>query len=157
MPKIMLEGLERQSGSSYPAPFDAPCNPRNWRRIAAAGGLTQLGANLVTLPPGCWSSQRHTHTHEDELIVILQGEPTLIEDDGETQLKPGDICTHPAASPNGHHMINRTDANVVFLVCSNLHPDDKCFYPDIDMTAETGPDGKGLYRHKDGTPYPPKP
>lgn len=156
MPKLNLDTIENSSGSSYPEPFSAPCMARHWKKLGDAAGLTQICVNLVTLPPGCWASQRHWHTHEDEFVVILTGHPVLIDDSGETPLQPGDMCAHPADDKNGHHLINRTESDVVFLVCSNRVEADGCVYPDIDMTAETGPDGNGLYRHKDGTPYPPK-
>ena len=51
-------------------------------------GLRDFGVNLMTLPPGGWSSQRHWHSHEDEFVYVLEGELTLVEDDGETLLRP---------------------------------------------------------------------
>jgi uncharacterized cupin superfamily protein len=102
--------------------------------VAAAGGLTQFGANLVTMAPGAWSSQRHWHSHEDEMVVMLAGEAVLVEEDGETIMKPGDIACFPAGAPNGHHLQNRSALPCQFLAIGTDRIDiDECHYPDIDM------------------------
>ena len=88
MPKINPENTDVTIGTTYPQPLDEPCKTRMSRRLSNAGGLTQFGVNHVTLPPGCWASQRHHHSAEDEFVYILSGKPTLIDDDGETPLSP---------------------------------------------------------------------
>jgi uncharacterized cupin superfamily protein len=70
MPKIKLEDAPLLKGSAYPPPFDEPCKGRSARRLAAAAQLTQFGFNLMTLEPGAWSSQRHWHEKEDELVYV---------------------------------------------------------------------------------------
>src|ERR1700723_3558755 len=90
--KIDLATAPTRFGTAYPAPFDAPCVARRRWRLGAAAGLTQFGANLLRLPPGSWSSQRHWHTHEDELVYVLEGEVVLVTDAGEETLRPGDCA-----------------------------------------------------------------
>ena len=68
------------TGTLYPAPFDEPCRARQRRKLGDAAGLTQFGVNLLTLPPGAWSSQRHWHSHEDEFVYVLKGELMLVTD-----------------------------------------------------------------------------
>jgi uncharacterized cupin superfamily protein len=139
-----------RNATTYPAPFDEPVAGRWQRRLGATAGLTELGANHVTLKPGAWSSQRHWHHGEDELVVMLAGEAVLIEDNGETILRPGDVATFPKGDPNGHHLVNRSDADCVFIAVSagSLQGGE---YSDIDM--KWGDQG---YVRKDGTPYPRK-
>ena len=86
MPKVEVAAVLARKGSGYPPPFDAPCADRTRRRLGDAGGLRDFGVNLMTLPPGGWSSQRHWHSDEDEFVYVLEGELTLIEDHGETPL-----------------------------------------------------------------------
>jgi len=105
MPKVAIAAVPKHKGSGYPAPFDVPCGNRVRQRIGDAGGLTDYGVNLMHLPPGNWSSQRHWHSHEDEFVYVLEGELTLIEDDGETVLRAGECAAFPKGSGNGHHMI----------------------------------------------------
>lgn len=134
MPKIAVDALPVNTGSNYLPPYREAVAGRAWRAVAAAGGLTQFGANLVTMAPGAWSSQRHWHSHEDEMVVMLAGEAVLVEEDGETIMKPGDIACFPAGAPNGHHLQNRSALPCQFLAFGTDRIDiDECHYPDIDM------------------------
>jgi uncharacterized cupin superfamily protein len=154
MAKINLAAAPQGSGSSYPAPFDAPCIGRSWHRLGQAAGLTHIGVNLVRLAPGAWSSQRHWHTHEDEFVYVVSGELVLVTDEGEATLATGDSAGFPAGARNGHCLQNRSAADAVFLVVSNRDDADHGEYSDIDMAF--GPRRYsigGHYRHKDGRPY----
>ena len=154
MPKINLDEIIETSGDDYPAPFDKPCFTRRKKAVGDFGGLTQFGAHIITLPPGAWSSQRHWHSAEDELVMILQGHPTFIDDAGETTLKPGDITAHPAGDRNGHHMKNDTEEDVQFLIIGTRNPQkDHAGYPDIDLDLPANGTAKRVYVRKDGTPY----
>lgn len=156
MPKIDPSRVVVSEGSSYPVPFDEPCRQRRVERLGDAVGLTQFGANIVTLAPGAWASQRHWHACEDEFVLVLEGKVALIEDDGETELTAGDSAGWPAGVPNGHHLVNRSDAPARFLVIGSRHDDDYGEYPDIDMVFGTGrySGGKaGVFRHRDGRSY----
>src|SRR5262245_30054850 len=102
MGKINLETAPTGKGTRYPAPFDAPCKERRWVRLGDAAGLTQFGANLVTLAPGVWSSQRHWHSHEDEFVYVLEGELVLVTDAGDETMRPGDCAAFKAGERNGH-------------------------------------------------------
>ena len=151
MPKIDLSAVPVRKGSGYPAPFDQPCAGRTRRRLGDAGGLTDFGVNLMTLPPGGWSSQRHWHSREDEFVTVLEGELTLVEDGGETLLRAGDCATFAKNSGNGHHLINRSSTTALYLEVGSRNPDDVITCSDIDMTS---PSADGRFLHKDGTPYP---
>jgi len=152
MPKLDLAAIPTESGCNYPTPFDRPCLGSSWKRLGNAGGLAQFGVNLSRLPPGVWSSQRHWHTHEDELVYLLEGELVLVTDEGETVLRAGDVATFKAGEPNGHHLINRSGRDAVVLEVGTRDPEhDRCDYPDIDMVAEPKVEA---YLHRDGAPYP---
>jgi len=150
MPKIDIATVPAISGSGYPPPHDAPCATRIRRRLGDAGGLKDFGINLMTLPPGGWSSQRHWHSHEDELVYILDGEVVLVEDGGETVLQAGDCAAFPKNTGNGHHMINRSGAIAVYLEMGSRHWDDLTTCSDIDMMSANS---DGRFVHKDGTPF----
>ncbi|QOZ10110.1 cupin domain-containing protein [Bradyrhizobium sp. CCBAU 51765] len=151
MPKIDIAAVPARKGSGYPVPFNAPCAERIRKRLGDAGGLKDFGVNLMRLPPGAWSSQRHWHSHEDEFVYILEGEVTLIEDGGETVLRAGDCAAFPKASGNGHHMINRSNATAAYLEVGSRSQADLITCSDIDMMS---PASDGRFLHKDGTPYP---
>jgi uncharacterized cupin superfamily protein len=139
-------------GTSYPAPFDAPCAARVRQRLGNAAGLTDFGVNRLRLPPGTWSSQRHWHSAEDEFVMVLEGEVLLVSDAGEELLRAGDCAGFKAGVRDGHHLQNRSSRDVIVLeVGSRKTAEDEGDYPDIDLRFPKGDLG---YVHKDGTPYP---
>ena len=149
--KCDLANIAIESGSNYPPPFNTPCAAASWQRLGRSAGLTAFDVNLERLPPGAWSSPRHWHTHEDEFVMVVEGELMLATNNGEERLTPGDCAACRAGDPDGHHLINRSDHDALVLVVGNADDaNDRCFYSDIDMVAE--PAGAD-YRHKDGTPY----
>ena len=144
--------LQPRIGSAYPAPFDEPCAKRERRALGNPFGLSQFGVNLLTLPPGAWSSQRHWHECEDEFVYVLSGTVTLITDSGEQQLTPGMAAGFPAGNRDGHHLVNRGDQPAQVLEVGTRADRDYAEYPDIDMTVEiTG--GVAQFRHRNGDPY----
>ena len=151
MPKIDLAAVPMRKGSGYPPPFDAPCAARTRRRLGEVGGLGDFGVNLMTLPPGGWSSQRHWHSHEDEFVWILEGEMTLVTDAGEEVLHAGDCAAFKAGDPDGHHLINRSARPAKLLEIGSSDSHDRCVYSDIDMTAEPGVEA---FSRRDGSFYP---
>ena len=152
MPKLNLDTIPQTNKTGYPDPFDQPVAGRWYRRLGPVNGLTEMGVSHVTLKPGAWSSQRHWHKAEDEFVVMLSGEAVLIDDSGEHVMRPGDCATFPAGEHNGHHLINRSDMDCIFIaVSAGDKKADAGEYPDIDMVF--GPQG---YARKDGTPYPTK-
>lgn len=148
MPKVDLSQIDQINTTGYPPPFNEDVAGRFVRRLRPALGLTDFGASEVTLQPGAWSSQRHWHDGEDEFMVMIEGEAVLVEDEGRTIMRPGDLAAWPKGTGIGHHLINETDWPCRFIVFGGMN----CTgggYSDIDMlfTAD------GTYTHKDGTPY----
>ena len=148
MPKIDLDQIPQVNATSYPKPFDEAVRGRHFRRLAPATGLTDFGVSEVTLEPGAWSSQRHWHDGEDEFLVMIEGEAVMVEDEGRTMLKPGDLVAWPKGVRNGHHLINESGAPCRFVCFGGV---DRTWgeYSDIDMRFN--PDNS--YSRKDGTPY----
>lgn len=150
MPKIDMVAVPIRDGSGYPSPFDAPCATRTRRRLGDSGGLQDFGVNLMTLPPGAWSSQRHWHSHEDEFVYVLEGEVTLVEDQGKSVLRAGECAAFPKGKRNGHHLINESSAVAIYLEVGSRHPDDLTTCSDIDLKSANS---DGRFVRKDGTPY----
>jgi uncharacterized cupin superfamily protein len=151
MPKLDLDNIPKSRGTNYPHPFDQVVGARIRQRLGDAGGLTQFGVNLLQLPPGAWSAQRHWHSDEDEFVYVVAGEVVLITDAGEQLLRAGDCAAFPANAPNGHHMVNKSGAMAVCLEVGSRSSTDRVDYPDIDMLYDPEVDN---YTHRDGTPYP---
>jgi uncharacterized cupin superfamily protein len=155
MAKIDKDALQERSGSRYPSPHDEPCRGRRWKPLGDAAGLTQFGVNLLVLEPGVWSSQRHWHSHEDELVYVLEGEAVLVTDAGDEILRPGDCAGFKAGVRDGHVLQNRSDRPVTVLVVGARDDRDHGEYSDIDMRFEPGRySGGGGFRRKDGSEFP---
>ena len=155
MPKIDIDSAPRGDGTTYPDEFASPCLSRRRWKLGDAAGLSQFGVNLLRLPDGAWSSQRHWHSAEDEFVWVVEGEVVLIEEGGETILRAGDCAGFKAGVADGHKIENRSDREAVLLEVGSRRPtEDACDYPDIDMIL---PKGADRYFHRDGTPYPKTP
>lgn len=144
--------LPARTGSSYPASFRAAVAGREKRALGDALGLKGFGVNLVRLPPGCWSSQRHWHTLEDELVYLLEGELVLVTDAGEQILTAGMVAGFPGGRPDGHHMINRSSRDALYLEVGDRLAEDEADYPDIDLRLKLR-DGILVFERRDGTAY----
>ena len=149
--RIDVAALPPIVGTLYPPPYDEPCRTRERKRLGDVAGLTQYGVNLLRLPPGAWSSQRHWHTAEDEFVYVISGEVTLVTDAGEEVLRAGDAAGFKANDGDGHCLQNRsgTDAMVLEIGTRAKPGESMGHYSDIDMIARGG-----AYLHRDGTPYP---
>jgi len=152
MPKIDLATVPVRTGSIYPEPCAAQMRGRSSLRLGQAGGLTQFGANLVILAPGARSSLRHWHRHEDEFVMVTQGECVLVQDAGETLMRPGDCAAFPAGDPDGHCFVNRSKAEARFLVVGTRAPSEVVTYSDVDMMVVME-GGDARFTYKDGTPW----
>ena len=152
-PALEPETVTPRTGSTYPEPFRSRVLPREKRALGDALGLTKIGVNLTTLPPGRESSMRHHHTHEEELVFVLEGELVLRTDEGEQTLTAGTCAGFPAGSGNGHHLINRGDRPARYLEISNRDPADSAAYADDDLVYRKAPDGSPTYFRKDGSAY----
>jgi len=152
MPKIDIAKLRLYDGTDYPEPFRRVVAGRARKRLGDAAGLDQFGVNITTLKPGAASALRHWHHKEDELVYILEGEVVLIEDDGETVLKPGDAAGFKANVRNGHHLVNKGTHEAVYLEIGSRFKHERAEYPDVDLVAISDEQGE-RYTHKDGRPY----
>jgi uncharacterized cupin superfamily protein len=142
----------RKKASNYPEPFFSRMAKREKRALGDQFGLRNFGVNLTRLFPGGESALLHRHSKQDEFIYILEGEPTLVTDRGEVELRAG-MCSGFPASGIAHHLVNRTERDVVYLEIGDRTPGDEGSYPADDLQAVLGPDGSWQFFHKDGTPY----
>lgn len=152
-PALDPASLPARTGSGYPEPFRSRVVPREKRALGDALGLTRIGVNLTTLLPGKESSMRHFHSHEDELIYLLEGEVVLRTDAGEQLLTAGTYAAFPAGVRDGHQLINRSAQPARYLEISNRDPQDGAEYPDDDLLYRQDERGVAVFTRRDGTSY----
>ncbi len=154
MPKIDISSVAAVAATGYPAPYRHVVDGRSRQRLGDAGGLSQYGVNLTRLKPGAASALRHWHETEDEFVFVLEGALILVEDGGETPLKAGEAAAFPAGAPEGHHLVNRSQSDAVYLEIGARTAADKVTYtdPSVDLMAINEGDG-WRYVHKNGAPW----
>lgn len=152
MPKVDISKAKVRTGTNYPPQFRNVVHGREKSVLGDLVGLTQFGVNLTRLKPGAASALRHWHENEDEFVYVLEGELVLIEDEGETLLRPGDAAGFKAGVANGHHLVNKAQRDAVYLEIGTRAPTERAHYPDVDLEFIRDKD-KVQVRHKSGEPY----
>jgi uncharacterized cupin superfamily protein len=153
MPKIDVAKAVVRTKGIYPEPWHSVTNGREKAALGNVAGLTQFGVNLTRLKPGAASALRHWHEAEDEFVYVLEGEITLIEDGGEVLLRPGDSAGFKAGVRNGHHLVNKSQRDALYLEIGTRATGDRGQYPDIDLIYEKDENGV-RFLHRSGEPYP---
>jgi uncharacterized cupin superfamily protein len=152
MPRIDVSTVAVRTGTIYPAKFAGAVAGRHKQALGDAGGLTQFGVNLTRLKPGASTALLHWHENEDEFVYVLEGEPTLVEGEAETVLKPGDAATFKAGVAVGHRLVNRTPGDVLVLEVGTRASSERAHYPDDDLSFERV-NGVNRLTARDGKPY----
>jgi len=153
VPKIDVAKIPPRTSSNYPAEFQKIVEGRSKRPLGNAAGLTQFGVNLTTLKPGAASSLRHWHVQEDEFVYVIDGELTLVENEGETVLKAGDAAGFKANTANGHQLVNRSSRDATYLEIGTRSKGEIAHYTDVDLALSYDASGKMMFTHKSGEPY----
>ena len=146
---LAAEASPTFDGTDYPDRFPERVKGRIKVLLGEAFGLTNFGVNLTRLKPGTQSALRHFHTSQDEFIYVLEGEAVLITDAGETTIGAGMCAGFKAGVRDAHHLINRSDKDVVYLEIGDRSERDEVFYPDDDLHLPKD----GSYTHKNGMPW----
>lgn len=153
MPKIDVAKAKVRTKSVYPDPWSAITEGREKAALGEVVGLTQFGVNLTRLKPGAASALRHWHEAEDEFVYVLAGEITLIEDGGSTVLQAGDAAGFKAGVANGHHLVNESRRDALYLEVGTRATRERAHYPDVDLVYEKDESGFRFSR-RSGEPYP---
>jgi len=148
---IKRQDVAVKTGTIYPPPHDEGMGQAKYWHLSKAAGLTQFGAAFEELPPGAQSSHRHWHEEEDEFLYVLEGSLTVVEDDGDHILGPGDAAGWKAGDTNAHTLRNHTDQPVRYLIVGTDAKTDRCHYSDVDMLYTRDGDG-ARFTKADGTP-----
>lgn len=105
----------------------------NARRFVARGHT--LGMSVYELQAHQTQCPYHFHHGNEELILVLRGRPTLRTPDGERELEPGDVVHFPIGPVGAHHVVNRTDEPVRYVVADSKVSPEIVEYPDSGKLA----------------------
>jgi uncharacterized cupin superfamily protein len=117
-------------------------------RIGRQAGSEKIGASLWELPAGEVAYPYHWHVAEEELLVVLDGTPSLRTPTGWRELGEGEVVSFPVGEEGAHQIANRSEQTVRFLAVSNQQPD-LVVRPDSGTIGafERRPEGGGIYAH----------
>lgn len=149
---IANDAPTRIKPSNYPEPFATRVAGRIKSPLGDLFGLKNFGINHTRLVPGGESALLHRHTMQDEFIYVLEGAPTLVTDKGEVEMDAGMCAGFPAAGL-AHQLVNRSDADVVYLEIGDRTKGDEAGYPNDDLKAVMDTEGKWVFLHKNDRPY----
>ena len=149
---INPEEIPEKTSSNYPEKFKLLVAGRSKKRLGDVAGIKNFGINLTKIAPGSCSALRHWHTQQDEFIYVLSGELILVTNNGEQTLTAGMAAGFPAGVADGHHLINRSNSDAVYLEIGDRTPADQVNYPNEDLVAKYSPNG-WIFTHKDGNLY----
>jgi uncharacterized cupin superfamily protein len=153
-PPLPAQSVPATMGQTiYPEPYASQVKGRLKRKLGDYFGLTQFGVNCTQLLPNAVSALAHSHSQQDEFILILEGTPTLVLGDQEFLLSPGECYGFKAGTGIPHQLINRSQETVTYLEIGDRTPGDEVEYPNDDLKAIQLADGKWKLTHKDGRPY----
>jgi uncharacterized cupin superfamily protein len=107
----------------YDTHFDEPRAYDGFRarraRLGRQLATERLGLSLWEVEPGQAAYPYHAHLTEEEIVVILEGRPSLQTPDGWRELEEGEVVVFPTGEKGAHQIVNKTDALVRFLAFSN--------------------------------------
>jgi uncharacterized cupin superfamily protein len=148
----LISELPVRKATIYPDVYAKEVSGRTGIALGDPFGISQYGVNVVVLEPGAWSSHRHTHAEEDELLMALDGDMVLVDNFGRHPFRPGMVAGFKAGGGNAHQVINESNKEARFLVIGTRSQTESVVYPDVDMMA-IKTNGKFVVTRKDGTPF----
>jgi uncharacterized cupin superfamily protein len=115
-------------------------------RVSRQAGARRVGLSVWEVEPGQLAYPYHYHLTEEELVVVLEGTPSLRTPDGWRELAEGEVVPFLRGEPGAHQIANRTGGLVRFLAFSTSGEPDIVIYPDSGKlgAAERAPEGGGL-------------
>jgi uncharacterized cupin superfamily protein len=121
-------------------PFDYSFGDPISARMADIGralGSASIGLTVQTVAPGHWSSRRHRHLFQEEILLVRSGSGTLHHGTERVSVEPGDCVCYLPGDPEPHSFENTGRDELVIWAFGNRFRHEICVYPDQGV-AERG-------------------
>jgi uncharacterized cupin superfamily protein len=102
------------------------------RGVAKAAGAELLGATAYELAPGARWADLHYHHANEELLLVLEGTPTLHTLEGSRELEPGDVVAFRRGRRGAHRLSNESSAPTRFVLVSTMTMPEVVEYPESE-------------------------
>jgi uncharacterized cupin superfamily protein len=101
-------------------------------RVGHHAGGAELGATLYELDPGGAVSPYHLHHGNEEMLVVLDGRPSLRTPAGTRELAPGSVVAFPRGKDGAHRVFNPSEERARVLIVSTMN------FPEVAEHVDTG-------------------
>lgn len=154
MPKVDRATAPRSERQAYPGKLVHRTDGCWKTKLGDPLGLTQMGVGEVELSPGSATGLLHYHNGADEMIYVLEGEVTLVEEGGaEEVLRAGDAAGWKAGDVVGHTIENRSDKPARLLEIGTRPAEDTAIYVGLDLMYRARYGTDITIRSRNGRPY----
>ena len=123
------------------APFAYAFGPGIGGRMADVGrtlGSQRIGLTIQTIPPGNWSSRRHRHLFQEEILVVMAGSGTLHHGEERIAVGPGDAVCYLPGDPEPHAFENTGAEDLVIWAFGDRVQHEIAVYPDQGIAFVEG-------------------
>jgi uncharacterized cupin superfamily protein len=119
--QVELDWRQEEPGYSWQAAVLGP-----------ALGASRIGATLYELPPGQASFPYHYEYGCEEWLLVLTGEVTLRDPEGERALAAGDVVCFPEGPQGAHRVANHGEQPARIVLFSTKGRPAVAVFPDSD-------------------------
>jgi uncharacterized cupin superfamily protein len=100
------------------------------RDIGRSLGSAAIGLRIQRVPPGKRSSLKHRHFFQEEIILVLSGEGTLLHRDRRFTVRVIDCVLYLPTDDAAHTFENTGQSDLVIAAFSNRLAHEICLYPE---------------------------
>ena len=119
-------------GNDWDNRRDRPGWQLNHMSVGERTGAELFGASVYELEPGQKTFPYHWQYVEEEMLIVLDGEPTLRTPEGKRSLNRGDAVVFKRGPEGAHLVRNDTAAPVRILMLSTHSQVEIAEYPDSE-------------------------
>jgi uncharacterized cupin superfamily protein len=101
-------------------------------------GSRTIGLVIQTVPPGCFSSRKHRHVFQEEILVVMSGAGLLHHADTRIAVGPGDCFCYLPEDAEAHCFESTGSADLVIWAFGNRFPHEVCIYPEQGVAFVEG-------------------
>lgn len=145
---LYTDEWDDDSGWAKPEQYE-----KKWRGLGSKLGAEHMGGSLYELPPGAKTFPYHWHHGTEELVIVLDGRPTLRTPGGERELVRGDVVSFPTGAEGAHQLWNASDEPARIAILSTVVDYEIVHYPDSDKVGMRAEDFRLIVRPEAGLDY----
>ena len=122
---------------AFPYSFGGSINGK-MADVGRTVGSKTIGLTVQTIAPGCFSSRRHKHLFQEEILIVMSGEGTLHHGDQRIPMSAEDCVCYLPEDAEAHNFENTGTTDLVIWAFGNRFPHEIALYPDQGVAFVEG-------------------